>query len=214
MDTEAMREQALALWNTAWSYATDATSYLDQFRLLTPSQANYIVFAASVALAVPVIYLVMRRSEGRFRIVVSGMTIPAFLLLMLQVPSGYRGTPDDRCGDYEGGKLNFVLITTSTTPIAADDIYGGRWLLLLVRAPERWGNDPHQCRLNMSDERVQKLYEAIRSYGDGFASNGRGVIHFNFGSKAEFPNVRFRPDREAPGKTGPPEVPREKQRDT
>lgn len=214
MNMDALRQKALELWGAAWSSAIDAANHLDQLRLLTPQKATALIFGAAVVLTVPLIWVWLNGMADRRRMTFASVSIPLLLAIMLHVPTGYRGTPDDQCGKYDGGKLNFVLIDSTTVPITPSDTYGGKWLLLLVRAPERWGDEPHQCRLSLADERVRHLHDAIESYRSSGGGYGSGVLHFTFGSKAERPNIRFTPNNDGPGKTGPPEVPRSKQRDT
>lgn len=204
------------LLNSTIKSAIAGFNHIDQMRLLTPQQADILIIGATGVLVLIVFRMWLVGLQGKLRIVLAGASVPFFLAALLHVPGAFRGTPDDRCGEYGGGKLTYELVDMIRAPRRSAEVYGDTWLILIVRAPDRWGDEIHQCRLDPKDERVGKLVEAIKSFrftaGEG--TNGRGLIHFTFGSKAEFPNVRFAPTAPQLKKPGPPEVLPHQQRST
>ena len=202
-------------WEWVQSIALSALGHLDELRMLTPSQATVVIFVATVVIALVVVGTWMQHCEGSIRkTALAAVSVPVFLALMLQVPGGFHGTPDDRCAAYNGGRLTFVLLDKTIVPRQPEDIYGTEWLIILVRAPERWGNETHQCRLSMSDAKAERLYNVLEAYIDGVGgTNGRGIIHFTFGPEAESPNAKFIPFLPPLLKDGPPEVPERQKRD-
>ena len=217
MNTTIARIQEL--WGVGYSYVLDTLNYLDRIRLLTPEHSHAVIVGASAILTIPIVWVMLGQLREKWRIALTSMTLPVFVMMMLQVPTGFHGTPDDNCAKYGDGKLNFVLIDSATIPKTIGEIYGEEWLLLLVRAPDRWGDEPHHCRLPMSEDRFRRLDKAIQEFkagggGGGYARNGS--VHFTFGSvsRGESPNVSFRPTTPGEEKPGPPEVPRSRQRDT
>lgn len=214
-----MYSKALEIWDASYARVLDALYYADSLRLLTPDRAYALVILASALFAAPIVWVAMKHLARRRSVALMSMAIPLFVAAMLQGSGGFHGTPDDNCAKYGGGMLEFTLIELSVVPKRPTEIYGEEWLLLLVRAPDRWGDEPHQCRLSMADENARKLREAVREVAADFFGGGyttRGTVRFTFGSisKGAGPNVRFFRTTPSPGKPGPPEVPRSKQRDT
>jgi hypothetical protein len=204
-----------ALAGHAMRLFKDARHAVEQFLLFTPDTGQLLLYAVTSAVLILCvgIYLHYRRLRHP-KVVVSSLTIPVIIGLVSVVPPSFYGNPDNRCADYEDGKLNFQLISASEEPVKQADSYGDTDLLLLVLAPDKWGETPHLCRLSNSDERVKSLYRSLLKLTDkmreiqlgGGSGADRGHINFTFGSGAEIPNVTLNLPPED-SKKGPPEVP-------
>lgn len=191
---------------------TELLVLADQARLVTPRQATFILVCVVVCIAIPAVWLWLVAHTARpLHIAVAALMPVAALALLLQVPQGYAGAPDDRCKDYAGGKLVFTLVAYHVSrPSIREEGERTAVLLMLVRSP-RWGPDPHQCRLPLGDPVADKLIRLFAAEGDGDGDSD-GVLTFTFGGEGEEPNVTVR-GADPEGKRGPPEAPPRSRRD-
>jgi hypothetical protein len=187
----------------------DVWDTLDRFRLLTPEQSMVILVGVSVVLFVPIVHLWLRyRKVGLLQIaLISPMPLLVFLM-QLQVPQGFAGTPDDNCGKYDNGQLVFTVLDAAPVSETSTNPNGSMWLLVLVRAPPRWGDEPHQCRLSLSDPKVKEMLKRFAEMPRDEAGRwSRDNVTFTFGGRDEKSNVTIR-RLPSTGKSGPPEVQR------
>ena len=204
----------------AMPYIADATTWIqgnalilqdfvDGKRLMTPPEANLLIYAVTAVFMVPVVHLWLKRFGTHYtQVMLMNMAAPLGLLALLQVPAGFAGTPDDNCGKYDGGHLVYTLVNFSVVPAKEGDVYGDGVVILLVRAPARWGNDTHQCRLTLENAKAKEVYRLLLT--PGLASRfSEGAFTFSFGGREERPNVKIRPLGHPP-KASPPEVPESK----
>lgn len=198
--------------NDVYSVLSQAAGITKGLTLLTPGQGvvNVLIIVATITLIAVSIWLEVHK-PSRVRTVGAAL-IPAVVLgLLLLLPQAYRGTPDDRCDEYDDGDLTFIVLDASIAPVRAGDISAGEWLILTVLAPERWKDDTHTCRLSMSDEKIQKIWEfaakALSNEEGNGHGTGLGLFEFTFGGEAEQPNVTWKPEHPPPGKPVPPESP-------
>ena len=200
--------------DTLGNLAGRSIDTLDQTRFLTPAQSEALLVAAVLLVGVPIIDLWIRGSQpGKRGISLASLSIPCVLLLLLQVPQGLSGLPDDNCDRYDNGRLIFTLIKGVVVPRRSDDLYGDDSLILLVRASQRWGDVPHQCRLPLSSEKAKQLMKVFSGFEEGSPSRwSRGVSSFSLGGTNEEPNVKYlgHPPAE---KSAPPEAPPQSRRD-
>ncbi len=209
-------------WITsAWSRVVEAWAWLlgqsiryleilDQWRLLTPLQAKIVIFAVAAGLLVPVVHLwVKHHGVSHFKVITASLGAPLTLLALLQVPHGFAGTPDDNCAKYDNGHLVFTLLKQLEIPAETSDVYGSMIVVLLVRAPPRWGNEPHQCRLSFDDGKTKQVLDLIQNSRLASGRFSRGAVTFSFGGREETPNVKIDAVT-PPQKTDPPEVPESK----
>lgn len=190
-------------WLHAWlgSLHIRIHELMDAARYLSPRTA--IICMILIVLALMLIMQVWLKSQSltpmsSAKIVSASLAPVVLLLVLLRIPASFAGTPDGNCGNYQEGKLVFTLMDLFEVPRDMDDIHGSAWVVLIVRS-ERWGNDTHQCRLSMSDPKVEALASAIMRTMASFGnSNGRGRITFTFGGENEVPNVTAKPKDDDP----------------
>ncbi|OHB20710.1 MAG: hypothetical protein A2854_00965 [Parcubacteria group bacterium RIFCSPHIGHO2_01_FULL_56_18] len=138
------------------------------------------------------------------------MLVPAALFSNSYLSQSFHGGPDSRCAQYDGGSLPFILLKDMIVTKSVTNTFGEELLVLVVRAPSRWGDNVHLCTLSMDDPKTRALRESFHeARGEGGALDVAGVsgaIVFTFGGKLELPNVTWIPDR-PPEEKGPPDIP-------
>ncbi len=202
-------ERAAAVWSWLQLQGTALFDRVEQWRLITPVVATSLVLLVIVCIALPVVHLWLHHSGARKRtVVVASLGVVVATAVLLQVPTGFAGGPDDNCTKYDEGKLTFTYLAAAVVPAADEKSDGHGWLVLIVKAPERWGHDTHQCRLSLDDEKVMLLLKVIKIIRENAARNpdpSEGLFTFTFGGRNEVPNVKA-PPAVPPGNVSPPEV--------
>ncbi|HUO50077.1 MAG TPA: hypothetical protein VMU25_00680 [Candidatus Paceibacterota bacterium] len=182
----------------------------EEFALLTPKQASVVIVLVVIGCVIPAIGVwLSKRNASHRTIALLGIAPVITLALLLRVPSGFQGMPDDNCSVYDGGRMTFTLVRAFTIPANTEDIYGDGWLILIVQAAPRWGSDTHQCRLSLGSDKAKELMGALAKLGwnsDAGSRWSRGAPTFSFGEQAETPNVKIEP-LPPDEKVSPPEVP-------
>ena len=125
----------------------------------------------------------------------------------MQVPSGFSGAPDDKCDTYKARNLVYTVFDFVVIPKRPEDIYGAGSLILLVRAADRWGTEPHQCRLDLANKKAKDALAKLVFSGAGVNAEGwsRGAVTFSFGAPNEAAKVTV--EAAPPDEKGPPDVP-------
>ncbi len=197
-------------WRTALRAAWEFFAYPMPTTALL---ATALVVSTAFTLLLAILWRLHR--TGRVGVALSSMSVPLLLAALLAVPRAYSGSPDENCEKYEGGNLVYTLITFAVVPSDPEREHeGGDFLLLLVRS-ERWGKDPHYCRLPLKGKAAALHRELIsRRLGLPLGEYSRGVVTFTFGGSFEWPNVVLQPHGLPPGKDVPPEVPPRARRGT
>lgn len=202
------KDFALQSWGVFLDLFDNVYDTLMDWRLLTSGEASLIILIVVAFFFLPIIYGWFRSRSSRTLYVELGfLAIPLALLLLLQVPRGFVGSPDDNCTSYQRGKMSFSLIAYLVEPKKSSDIYGDAWLILLVQN-ERWGDDLHQCRISLTDPKAQVLRKVMHdSQGDQTGGRfHRGEFTFTFGGRHEIPNAVIKA-KQAFKKPYPPEQP-------
>ncbi len=199
----------VSAWDSFIGALGEGYDILMDWRLLTPGKASFVIVLITLAFFLPIIHLWFKSRYARNWVVEIGfLAVPVALVLLLQTPTGFVGTPDDNCTAYERGKMTFSLLDILVVPKKTTDIYGDAWLVLYVQN-DRWGDDVHQCRLSLADARARVLAKAVHDAREG-GEGGRfhhGQFTFTFGGRNEIPNVVIK-GLKSLKKPYPPEGPR------
>ncbi|HVM73639.1 MAG TPA: hypothetical protein VMU13_02035 [Candidatus Paceibacterota bacterium] len=207
--SERVVTSILSLWDYALTRMGIWYDAVMEHRLLTESQSLLIILLVGLFFFLPVIFLWSRDPSKRsFAVEYGFLTIVIALAVLFMTPSGFVGTPDENCDRYEGRGMMFTLMGHLTVPMRRTDIYGDKWLILIVQNA-RWGDDVHLCRISLTGDKARVLAKDIADAKLESSDGGRfseSRFTFSFGRPNEIPNVMIK-SLPAFQKTSPPESP-------
>lgn len=201
------------MWQFFWTKLLEKSApylqKLDEMRYLTSTQVEIIFLLVTFVFAGLMVAIWLSRHGSRLGAIVAGCIPVITLLLLLQTPSGFVGTPDDNCVKYEKGDMKFNLVGVAKVLKTQDDLTGNGYLILLIQAA-RWGDDTHMCRLSLGDDKAKAILGILKELEDRAAESGArfsiGSLTLSFGGYNERPNVTFK-GRVPEPKRDPPERP-------
>jgi len=181
---------------------TLASYYLnlaEQETYLLPGQAEILMYCIVIGCLLFVMCLWQKLFRiRRFLVALTGLSLVSLTVILALIPRAYTGLIDDNCPKYNAGALVFHYISSSIVPVDPYKPYEKSWLVIIVRAPDRWGTELHICRVPYESEEARLVIKQIKR---------AGAVTFFFNPRfVEIPEILFEPDWPEPLKDVPPEV--------
>jgi len=188
----------------------DALNIAWRFRYITTDTADGIVALIVVAAFLILVgVFIGPRFLKPAQVIAVSLMVPVVFVAFILVRDAALGVPHERCEKLEGGELTFVIEKLHVIPMDPAFPYdpNKKWIVLIARAPERWGTALNICQWPIQSPVGKIIRKQILEQGRRVIE---GVTTLRFGPHPEERvNLEWVPKNPPPSfrKPGPPEVP-------